>query len=208
MNGGVNLKKLIVGTFVCLTFLLTACTNTQAPKIEPTPYKESIKSYFPLTLGSSWQYLGEGNEYASFSRKVLFVKDNKAQVIEDNGGTVIASIFEATDTEITRIFFKGEQYSETNLLDKEPNTNLVILKAPIKVGTKWNTKDESREIVAVDASVETTAGKFDNCVKISIPSKNDTMYEYYKKGIGLVKREFISKGMTVTSTLEKYDIKD
>jgi len=29
----------------------------------------------------------------------------------------------------------------------------------------------------------------------------------YKRGVGMVKREFVSEGTTVTSTLEKYEIK-
>jgi hypothetical protein len=33
------------------------------------------------------------------------------------------------------------------------------------------------------------------------------MYEYFKAGIGMVKREFESEGMKVTSALEKYEIK-
>jgi hypothetical protein len=174
---------------------------------EPQPEPLSLKEIFPLSQGSTWQYLGEGNEYASFNRKVLFLEGDRAQVAEDNGGTVSASVFKTTEEEIIRTFFQGEEYDETNLLDQESNDSLVVLKAPLKVGTSWEVPGGVREIVETDAVVDTPAGKFEGCIKVSIKLENSTMYEYFKAGIGMVKREFESEGMKVTSTLEKYEIK-
>ncbi|MFY9473644.1 MAG: hypothetical protein WAQ00_08720, partial [Tepidanaerobacteraceae bacterium] len=99
------------------------------------------------------------------------------------------------------------EYNETNFLDEEPNDNLVILKKPLKVGSKWETPQGSREIVEIDATVDTPAGKFEDCIKVRISMENSTSNEYFKRGVGMVKREFVSEGTTVTSTLEKYEIK-
>lgn len=171
-------------------------------------YEEAnLKDFFPLTKGSTWQYLGEGNEYASFNRKVLFLEGDRAQSVESNGGTVSASVFKVTEKEIIRIFFQGEEYDEENFLNQQSNDNLVVLKTPLSVGTKWETSRDIREIEEINSAVDTPAGKFEGCIKVSIKSENSTMYEYFKAGIGMVKREFISEGMKVTSTLEKYEIK-
>ncbi len=172
-------------------------------------YKEavSLKAFFPLSKGSTWQYLGEGNEYATFTRKVLFTEGDRAQIAEDNGGTVSASVFKITDNEIIRTFFRGEEYDGKNLLNEKDNDNLVVLKAPLKSGTKWKAGDGEREIVDTAAVVDTPAGKFEGCIKVRIQKEHSTMYEYYKAGIGMVKREFESEGFKVTSTLEKYEIK-
>lgn len=118
-----------------------------------------------MAVGTKWQYIGAGNEFATFSSEILYVKDNRVQIMEDNGGTISASVFKVTDDEIVRIFFKGEEYDETNFLDEEPNDNLVILKKPLKVGTKWETPHGTREIVETDAIVDTPAGKFEDCYK-------------------------------------------
>jgi len=177
------------------------------PKEEQQPEGISLKEFFPMTEGTKWQYLGEGNEFASFTSEVLFVKEDRAQVMENNGGTVSASVFKVTDDEIVRIFFKGEEYDETNFLDEEPNDNLVILKKPLKVGTKWETTHGTREIVETDAIVDTPAGKFEDCIKVRISLDTSTSFEYFKQGIGMVKREFIYEDTIVTSTLEKYEIK-
>lgn len=160
-----------------------------------------------MSEGTKWQYLGEGNEFASFTSEVLFVKEDRAQVMENNGGTVSASVFKVTDDEIVRIFFKGEEYDKTNFLDEEPNDNLVILKKPLKVGTKWETPHGTREIVETDAIVDTPAGKFEDCIKVRISLDTSTSFEYFKQGIGMVKREFIYEDTIVTSRLEKYEIK-
>ena len=166
-----------------------------------------LNVYFPLTKGSTWQYEGEGNEYATFNREVLFTKDTLAQVKEDNGGTVSASIFKVTDNTITRIFFKGEVYEAINLLESKPNDNTIILKTPLVVGTKWGNNNEVREIVNLNETTTTPAGKFEKCVKVKITSQNSTSYEYFKDGVGMVKREFTSEGSQISSSLKTYNIK-
>lgn len=165
-----------------------------------------VQAYFPLSIGSMWQYLGEGNEYASFTRKVLFKQGERTQTMEDNGGTVSANIYRVSGDEVRLVYSQGEEYDKVNLLERKDNRDSIILKAPLKTGTKWKNAEDEREIVATDASVDTPAGRFEDCIKVSIKSQNSTMYEYFKAGVGMVKREFISEGMTVTSTLEKYEI--
>lgn len=196
-------------TLILILLLGISITGCAKAVNEPEPQQEtlSLKDFFPLSNGSTWQYKGEGNEYASFSRKVLFVDGNRAQISEDNGGTVSTSVFEVSDEAITRTFFKGEEYDEINFIGQKPNDDLIILKAPLKAGTSWEVQDGVREITEVGATVDTPACKFEDCIKVTIKLENSTMQEYFKAGVGMVKREFVSEGMTVTSTLEKYEIR-
>lgn len=163
--------------------------------------------YFPLTKGSSWEYEGAGNEFASFKREVIFTDQKRAQIRENNGGTVSTAIFETTGNAVSRIFFQAETYDKVNLLDRQPNDNTIILQAPLKEGNKWGESDRQREIVDTNAVVETPAGKFEKCIKVKISGKNSTVFEYFKEGIGMVKREFHSGNEQVISTLSKYTIK-
>jgi len=64
-----------------------------------------------------------------------------------------------------------------------------------------------REIVETNATVSTPLGEYEGCIKVSIKLQHSTMSEYYKAGIGMVKREFEAEGMTVTSAIEEYKIK-
>ena len=199
-------------------FLLGGCAKTLIPAPEPKVQKPKPQvqlpittnkkpgDFFPLTKGSTWQYQGEGNEYASFSREVLFTQDDRAQIREDNGGTVSSSVFKRTDSEVVVIFFQGEAYGESNFLEQKPNENLIVLKAPLEVGTKWENRTGIREIVDVNTTVDSPAGKYEKCIVVKISSPDSTLFEYFKDGVGMVKREFISGDSRVTSILEKVNI--
>jgi len=173
----------------------------------PSPETKKPGDFFPLSLGSTWEYEGEGNEYASFSRVVLFSDGRRAQVEEDNGGTVMAVIFEVTDDAVMRVFSRPEQYERKSLLDEPPSESTIILKAPLKVGTSWQDANGTWRIVQVDASVDTPAGTFTDCIKVEWKGEHSTVTEYFKQGVGMVKRQFESEGSEVTSSLKRYSIK-
>ena len=220
-----NVIRLSLFVFLLSSVLLLAgCTKSAQPPVpeskqsepttpektaEPEPVKEvvpdaKVADFFPVVAGSTWEYQGDGNEYASFSRKILFASGNLAQIREENGGTVSASVFKITSETVTRIFFLGEAYESTNYLKSASNENLVILKTFLKVGTKWTEPNGTREIVDLKATVTTPAGNFTQCLKIKISNKDSTSYEYFKSGIGMVQREFISGDTKITSSLKKH----
>ncbi|MGI6414021.1 MAG: hypothetical protein GX550_04450 [Syntrophomonadaceae bacterium] len=200
--------------FLCLILFLVAGCSTEQNQADNNNNKASedpvnIEAYFPLTVGSTWIYQGEGNEYASFSREVLFAKNNLAQIKEDNGGTVIAMVFQVNDEDITRIYFEGEVYNPENLLETNlpQNDNKTIIKAPIEVGTAWETSNGSSEIVDLKAKVDTPAGVFENCLHVQTTGDDYLINEFFKEGIGMVKREYITGDFQVTSSLQEYTIK-
>lgn len=164
----------------------------------------NLSDFFPLELGYTWEYEGEGNEYASFNRKVVFSNNNLYQIREDNGGTVTASVFEVSSSDITRVFFIGEAYGEENYLNNQPNEEVTILKGPLEVGLKWQEENGTLEIGSINETVSTPAGNFSDCIKVINSSENSIVNEYYKEGIGMVKREFISGETKVTSSLKKF----
>jgi len=209
-----NLLLVVILTFIFLpgcSMLTTQAPQPEAETENPGSPEQTFTrpgDYFPLTAGSTWSYLGEGNEFASFSKTVLFTEGNRAQMKWENGGTVGAAVFETTDCAVTRIFMQGEEYGESNFLDTPPNEHLIILKAPLAAGTEWENFDgDHREIVDVDATVVTPAGRFERCVKVKITGQNSTTYEYYQEDIGMVKREFISGDARITSSLEEFNIR-
>ncbi len=198
---------LLVVLLTALTFSIAGCSSQQ-PQINKT--EDKAQAYFPISKGSSWQYRGEGNEYAAFTRTVLFSENHRAQFKEDNGGTVSMSIYTSSDAQIKRVFIRGESYENKNLLSEKDNDATILLKMPLKAGNSWASTKDKREIMELDATVATPAGKFDHCIKVKIspvPSSSAAItYEYYAKDVGLVKREFISGKDKISSTLEKYQI--
>lgn len=204
---------------IFLSVLLVGCAGVQGKRSADVTKTAAEKSkaeqenetkpgdYFPLTRGSVWEYEGSGNEYASFTREVLFTAGNRSQVREDNGGTVSAAVFETTEDAVVRVINRAESYEQVNMLNSEDEERTIILKAPLKIGTRWHQGDLLCEIVATDSAVETPAGVFTDCLKIKKKgSSDDVIYEYYKKGVGMVKREFISGDLRVTSSLKEYRV--
>lgn len=216
------MKKSLIFLFVTIIFILSVligCANNQRqtpqgnnqtpkentqqnPSKEETALKPSV--FFPLGLGYTWEYAGEGNEYAAFNRKVVFADNNLYQIREDNGGTVSAAVFKVSPSDITRVFFKGEAYGEESYLKSEPNESMTILKIPLIVGTKWQEPNGTREIVSINEVVSTPSGNYSDCIKVKISSQDSTVYEYFKDGIGMVKREFGSGEVKITSSLKKF----
>lgn len=200
------LASYILAAVLLLMIIIPGCAKKEPEK----PAAPELRTYFPLTQGSSWEYEGEGNEYASFTREVLFAEGNRGQIWENNGGTASTAVFETSADAVTRINSLPETYEPGNMLRQEPKENTPILKAPLEVGNKWTKDGVDREIVALDAVVSSPAGTFEDCLKIKITNTEApeaVVYEYYKQNVGLVKREFISGETTVTSTLAKYTVK-
>ncbi len=207
---GYYVKKLFLMITV-ISLLLCGCTpaeTNQDPSNQPGEGIIKASDYFPAVPGSHWSYLGEGNEYASFTRKTLYEKGNLVQFTTDNGGTVTTTIFEIGKDYIKSVYFEGESYEPGNFLEQgfTPNDDTIVIKEPLAVGTTWKNENDSREIVSIDTTINTPAGNFDNCLKIKITTENSTMYDYYQEGTGLIKSEFLSEGNTITSTLEEFQI--
>lgn len=227
--------KSILVLLMSFSFLLTSCsqkTNTSETPI-PTETESEVPvvllaDYFPLTKGDFWKYLGDGNEYASFTREVIYTDGiftgigkqpygygsssvfylTYAQISEENGGTVISSVYHLTNDEITCVYFKGEEYNKEYLIDQPSNCNVIILKAPLEIGTTWVSGTDTREIISLDASVITPLGEMTDCIMVKITDENSYTYEYFKKDIGLIKREFHSGETIISSTLEEMNLSD
>jgi len=211
-----KLKRIVSYAFILVltVMLLASCAqeSEQPGTEEPQKQEEkvSVADYYPLAVGNQWEYEGVGNEFASYTQKVLYSKGNKYQVMIDNGGTVSANIYVLNDESLVRIYSEAEVYDEKNVLDQEGNMEDIIIKAPIEVGTKWESQGNSCEITDVDATVTVPAGTFDNCLVVKVTYKESGAYSnfYYCKGVGLVKSEYIDNDFEVLSLLKSYKISD
>lgn len=205
-------KKLLIlaGIFILVVITTVSCTpSTKEPDAKIPPQKDDVSLYYPLKVGSEWEYEGEGNEYAAYTQKVTYSKDNKYQVMIDNGGTRAANIYEIKDDSIVNTYMEGEVYDEKNVLDNDANLDTVIIKLPIEVGNKWISEENSYEIIDINASVTVPAGTFEDCIIVKEIYKDKTAYRnyYYKKEVGLVKSEYkTNDGFTVSSLLKSYKL--
>jgi hypothetical protein len=185
-------------------------TQPKPPEDTPAPTAEEkdISKYMPMKVGYIWEYEGEGNEYASYTLRVEFQEKNKVQLTRDNGGTVIADIYEVREDSIVHVYQAGESYDHTNLLKQLNNYEDTIIKLPIQVGNKWVSEENSYEIIDTKATITVPYGTFKDCTVIKRTYKDGSEdYLHYKEVIGLLQSEFRSGDFKVFSRLKNFSNK-
>jgi len=184
-------------------------SKVETPIEEPVEKKLTLQDVYPLSEGDYWKFAGSGNEYAPFEQKVLFREGDRIQLQNATGGTVMAMIYEFKDGELMVVYSLEEFYEEENILDRENTMSEIILKEPIETGNSWKSGEKDYKIEAIDAVVDTPAGKFEDCIHISVIANefNSQSNVYYKPGLGLIKQEYLADDYKIVQELEEYNIK-
>ncbi len=178
-------------------------TDENGGSKEPDPL--SIEDYYPIKENTRYLYEGSGNEYASYDTYIDYTSDGKFQQRVDNGGTVMANVFEIKDGKLTRKYSRGEAYYRENLLNKTDKDEEIILQEPLEKGTTWTLKDAStRTITNIDVEISTPSGDY-KALEVTTEGENGQTVDYYAKNVGLVKTVFVYEDMEVTSTLSKIE---
>ena len=152
----------------------------------------TVKDLYPLNVGDYWKFAGIGNEYAPFEQKVLFREGDRVQLQVENAGATSAMIYEFRDGQLVVVYMQEELYEEENILHKDNQMEIVLLKEPIEVGATWETQERTYEIKEIGVTVETPAGKFEESVKIvaTFQGNSGKIILFYKPGLGLVKQDY------------------
>lgn len=167
--------------------------------------ERKVSDYFPIQDNVKYVYEGMGNEFAGFTVTVDYSSGNKVQQRVDNGGTVLARVYEVTDGELTRIFSMGEVYYRENMLMQRDDAEEIMLMAPLEKGTTWPLDDgRQRTITGMSTEVRTPLGTYPT-IEVITEGPNGTTVDYYAKDIGLVKTIFRSGGIEVSSTLSELE---
>jgi hypothetical protein len=174
--------------------------------VEKKKNKKSIPDYFPYRENKQYFYEGEGNEYAAFwSYEDYQDKDSgRIQLRIDNGGTQTVQVMEGNSLSIAIIVTREENYYRDNILKinsvEEPE---ILLTEPLKKGTKWTLPDgRKRYISDTEKEISVPLGTF-TAIEVTTEEKGGKTKEYYAKDIGLIKREYYSDGLVITSSLKE-----
>jgi hypothetical protein len=212
--GGVSLKKfrklnLILGAIVIMTSgALAGCqpsntTNNNTNNNNGTTYK--ISDYYPFTANLKTVYEGQGNEYASKTEYVDYIKGDKIQIRSDNGGTVSAIVMQNTNGELIQLNSIGEVYYKQDMTSETAEQNEVLLKEPLTTGTNWTLPDGSkRAITGTDVSVTTPSGDYKALEVTTTYTDSSITKEYYVLKKGMVKSVWTQNGTEVSSSLKEY----
>ena len=121
-----------------------------------------------------------------------------------NPGTTSATVYIIENGTLKQVYAVGESYAVTDYTAMRETEDILIAE-PIETGNTWLAEDGSaRTITAVNMSVTVPYGTFD---ALEVTTENESAYvkNYYAVGVGLIKREFISKddpSIIISSELE------
>lgn len=215
--------KLFIACFLMLSLLGCTTPAVQTPDPVETPVVETpiveppqttepatstepvatiaLADYFPDLTDVIRHYHGDGNEYASYSERTEYTKDNLFQFHSNNGGTQTVKVFEITPTQVKQVYTESEIYYRENHLNRRtPEKERILLQTPLEVGTGWDNPDgSSMKIIGVDEALTLFNGE---TVSAIVVQSNDNMKYYYAPGFGLVKTDF--QDGSVLSSLDEF----
>lgn len=206
----------IAGLLLALMFLSGCVTRDSVPKgdlnINPeeqqqTEVEHSLKNYFAYQENTRYVYQGQGNEYASYTTSVDYIKGNRVQLRSNNGGTETVKVLENNNGQLTLLLAKGETYYREDFTQGPSlsSNGEVILKEPFLKGTTWTLADNRKRTISnIDVTVTTPSGNY-KAIEVTTEGKSDKVLDYYAPNIGLVKTVFTANGMQVSSTLSKLE---
>lgn len=175
------MKKVIL-VLTIVIFSLTGCSSV----ISTNKSNDSVKDFMPNK--PMIKFFSGDFENAGRVEVVDKVSGNKYQIKFVNTGTGGVGVYETKEDEIREVYsIVGIEEFEESYLNKESNSNDLILKGPIEKGTKWsNTKNELYEITGIDIKVKTPAGTY-NTIEVTYKNGDYESKHYYAKGLGIVK---------------------
>ena len=147
----------------------------------------SILDYYPFEENLIMDYEGQGIEYAEQTRIVEFIEENKIQIKIVNPGTNFVKVLEYSNGELKEVFGEGEFYHIENMLNANRNSDNIILKEPLEVGTSWTNSDgDIIEITSLNQEIETPLGIYE-ALEVTNNFKSGPIEKYYYgRNIGFI----------------------
>lgn len=206
------MKKLFM---ILLIVLLAACTRVETP-VDPStkepieqPEKDSIAlSDFFMKDGTTAKYAGEGNEFAQLTIKTQWLNDRYVNTYTSSGTSVLTT-YRIDEDKIVVLQSIPETYdivtpTEAELSSMEPIST--YLQLPFEIGATF----DGWTIIDTTATLDTPLQTFTNVIVIEEQNEEGSINRnYFAKGYGFIKSEFIMKDgdqlYTVSSTIAEIE---
>lgn len=206
-----------------LAILLVGCTTNKVTEQQETLSKQAVtaeaskfeKTAEPKTAenlasfippdGSTAYYVGQGNEFASFSLQTTYIDDTHIAQIEDNGGVIMLKVYRLTDSAIVLIYKAAVDNTPSLPTAQEAASFPVIepiLQLPFEVGNSF----AGWTIQSTTATVDTGTKIYHDVIQLTRTKDTMTTQKYFAKDVGLIRIEDTmqtdnEEPFVVTSTL-------
>lgn len=169
--------------------VLTAFDTTQWQVLEEGALSLTIDQFLPNVAYQIKQF-GNGSE--SKVDYVDFIDEaSQSMQVESRVGEDIQLTFYQWDS--SQLIQTGQELTENPYINQlatltpSPETNLVLLQAPLQVGTSWQANGSmTSEITAIYQLARLGDLEFDNVVEVTSVSESGQQQAYYAAGEGLI----------------------
>jgi hypothetical protein len=163
---------------------------------------DGAAAYFPVDVGNTWVYAitdRDGQPVGFDTVTVTGVEGNTVTIagVQKNNVTFVGPGPYEHEYGVTAESIKWSWANGTTENGSPADSGDFLIRTPLSVGTQWQSLFSDFEIVAVDTTIETPAGSFDNVIVVrdndcngwggALCATSYTTHTYYAKGIGLVK---------------------
>ncbi len=184
----------------------TKQVESQAPIVTVKPQASvdiQILEYFPFKENTLYKYVGEGIVDLNQESFAIYTRDNQMQRFTKSENFKVTDVFGVHDGTLF-LDLGNTFYYMDSLLDYGKTMGTIVLQGPLEVGTKWQfDANESAEITSMNVAVETPYGKFDTMEVTSVDKDGNKRQDYYAKGVGLVKSNYLQGGSEATMSLSE-----
>lgn len=184
--GGIYVKRPI---FVFLTIIIVVVGYLLISNWKNDEYKVADE-YFPKDLMT--KNFSGGYENEGFTQIIEKIQNGKIQIKVINTAIGVFTVYEVSPEQVKLIYAIEDDGDliDVDLNNLENNREEVLIKAPVKKGTKWkDSQDGKYEITGINIKIHTPAGDF-NTIEVTYKSDSYEVKRYYAKEIGLVKSEY------------------
>lgn len=204
---------------LCFLFLLIGCqpqeNTTNQNDVSPTNQNASENNHEDLSRffkpdKSIAKFIGDGNEFATYTEKTTWLDKEYVGTIVDNGGVTMMNIYKIGDDKIEIIYKEPVDHDATfpgleEIKSMQPIETYFAM--PIQVGTTFG----NWKIVDTGISIEIPYKTFEEVIVIEENGDNYVNRKYFAEGFGEIKSEYImntdqGEKYIVTSTLESITI--
>lgn len=186
-------------TFFLLTGFLTAGNSVQAQ--ETAEITLEAHTYAPYAFYQSYDFYGEGNEFAGMEVKTNFGPDQNGryQFTLDNGGVSIVFVYALTNEGVEELAFFPDASGNQDLryqADSEDNRTSLIIPNELTVGTQFNRGYSDQDALVIKEILpryNLQGVIYYNVLVIEpqLQEGNQRIRFYYAPAVGLIKDEFI-----------------
>lgn len=164
--------------------------DTASENIERMPVEDvvigNVSEYFPLIMNSFYYYKSEsGQSLQRYLQYVRFEENKEITQLRISGeGFNSVNVIELTSDSVKLVYQADKAPFRENIIGRTPNTGLVILKAPLEKGHKWESNGIEAEIISTDKKI-TVNQKEMKAIVVRLFNTNGEVYDIsYIKNLG------------------------